>query len=109
MKKLLFTGLSALTLAALLAACAPEAPAPSETTPPPETTPASESVRPLTQEEVAAVNEAFASWTEEDGVTIATPVSGFFTSYYDDVTRLDFAAFLQYFPAAGTLSAGDEG
>ena len=50
----------------------------------------------------------FASWTEENGVTIATPVSGFFTSYYDDVTRLDFAAFLQYFPDDGTLSAGDE-
>ena len=40
MKKLLFTGLSALTLAALLAACASEAPAPAQTTPPPETTPA---------------------------------------------------------------------
>ena len=40
MKKLLFTGLSALTLAALLAACAPEAPAPVQTTPPPETSPA---------------------------------------------------------------------
>lgn len=108
MKKRLLSGLSALTLAALLAACAPEAPAPSETTPPPETTPASEPARALTQEEVAAVNEAFASWTEENGVTIATPVSGFFTSYYDDVTRLDFAAFLQYFPDDGTLSAGDE-
>ena len=40
MKKLLFTGLSALTLAGLLTACASEAPAPTETTPPPETTPA---------------------------------------------------------------------
>ena len=108
MKKRLLSGLSALTLAVLLAACAPEAPAPSETTLSPETTPASEPARALTQKEVAAVNEAFASWTEENGVTIATPVSGFFTSYYDDVTRLDFAAFLQYFPDDGTLSAGDE-
>ena len=66
MKKRLLSGLSALTLAALLAACAPEAPAPSETTPPPETSPASEPARALTQEEVAAVNEAFASWTEEN-------------------------------------------
>ena len=40
MKKRLLSGLSALTLAALLAACAPEAPAPVQTTPPPETTPA---------------------------------------------------------------------
>ena len=38
MKKRLLSGLAALTLAALLAACAPEAPA--QTTPPPETTPA---------------------------------------------------------------------
>lgn len=64
--------------------------------------------RALSQEEIDQVNEAFASWTEENGVTIATPVSGFFTSYYDDVTRLDFAAFLQYFPDDGTLSARDE-
>ena len=68
----------------------------------------SEGPRALSQEEIDQVNEAFASWTEENGVTIATPVSGFFTSYYDDVTRLDFAAFLQYFPDDGTLSAGDE-
>ena len=40
MKKRLLTGLSALALAALLAACGPEAPAPSETTPPPEEAPA---------------------------------------------------------------------
>lgn len=68
----------------------------------------SEGPRALSQEEIDRVNEAFASWTEENGITIATPVSGFFTSYYDDVTRLDFAAFLQYFPDDGTLSAGDE-
>ena len=68
----------------------------------------SEGPRALSQEEIDQVNEAFASWTEENGVTIATPVSGFFTSYYDDVTRLVFAAFLQYFPDDGTLSAGDE-
>lgn len=68
----------------------------------------SEGPRALSQEEIDQVNEAFASWTEENGVTIATPVSGFFTSYYDDVTRLDFAAFLQYFPDDGALSAGDE-
>lgn len=68
----------------------------------------SEGPRALSQEEIDQVNEAFASWTEENGATIATPVSGFFTSYYDDVTRLDFAAFLQYFPDDGTLSAGDE-
>ena len=40
MKKRLLSGLSALALAGLLTACAPEAPAPVQTTPPPETTPA---------------------------------------------------------------------
>ena len=107
MKRYFLPLLAALTLAALLAACAPEAPAPSETTPPPETTPASESVRPLTQEEVAAVNEAFASWTEENGVTIATPVSGFFTSWYGDVRELSFPDFLCYFPDDGVLGDTD--
>ena len=40
MKKRLLSGLAALPLAGLLAACAPEAPAPTQTTPPPETSPA---------------------------------------------------------------------
>ena len=66
MKKRMFSLLAALALALLLTACGPEAPAPVDTTPPPETSPASEPARALTQEEVAAVNEAFASWTEEE-------------------------------------------
>ena len=40
MKRYFLPLLAALTLAALLAACGPEAPAPVQTTPPPETTPA---------------------------------------------------------------------
>ena len=107
MKRYFLPLLSALILAALLAACAPEAPAPSETTPPPETSPASEPARALPQEEVAAVNEAFASWTEENGVTIATPVSGFFTSWYGDVRELSFPDFLCYFPDDGVLGDTD--
>ena len=43
-----------------------------------------------------------------DGVTYATPVSGFFTSYYDDVTQLDFFDFLYYFPGDGTLGEADQ-
>lgn len=62
--------------------------------------------RALTPEEIGRVNGALAS-TTEDG-TRATPVSGFFTSSYDDVRALDFAAFLCYFPDNGTLNAGDE-
>lgn len=72
---------------------------------PQPSTPAAEP-RALTPEEIGRVNEALASTTEEG--TRATPVSGFFTSSYDDVRALDFAAFLCYFPDNGTLNAGDE-
>ena len=64
--------------------------------------------RALTPEEISRVNQAFAPGAEEGGVADATPASGFFTSYYDDVRELDFAAFLEYYPDDGTLSAGDE-
>ena len=107
MKRYFLPLLAALALALLLTACGPEAPAPVDTTPPPETSPASEPARALTQEEVAAVNEAFASWTEENGVTIATPVSGFFTSWYGDVRELSFPDFLCYFPDDGVLGDTD--
>ena len=72
---------------------------------PQPSTPAAEP-RALTPEEIGRVNQALASTTEEG--TRATPVSGFFTSSYDDVRALDFAAFLCYFPDNGTLNAGDE-
>lgn len=49
--------------------------------------------RALTPEEISRVNQAFAPGAEEGGVADATPASGFFTSYYDDVRELDFAAF----------------
>ena len=99
--------------ALLLSGCAVQAP--SDTTPtPPAATPSPSVVelpvdgRPLTGEEIARVNEAFLSHTERDGVTYATPVSGFFTSYYDDVTQLDFFDFLYYFPGDGTLGEADQ-
>ena len=82
-----------------------ESPAPSETPAPVELP---KEGRPLTGEEVAEVNAAFLSHTERDGVTYATPVSGFFTSYYDDVTQLDFFGFLYYFPGDGTLGEADQ-
>lgn len=110
MKKRMFFLLAALVLAGLLAACTPEAPAPTQSAPPPETSPAQTeaAARALTQEEVAAVNEAFSSTRQEGNTVWSTPVSGFFTSYYDDVTRLDFADFLRYFPDDGVLEDADQ-
>jgi len=58
--------------------------------------------RALTPEEISRVNQAFAPGAEEGGVADATPASGFFTSYYDDVRELDFAAFLEYYPDVPT-------
>ena len=99
--------------ALLLSGCASQDPA--EPTPTPPAAAPSPSVvelpaagRPLTEEEIAQVNEAFLSHMERDGVTYATPVSGFFTSYYDDVTQLDFFDFLYYFPGDGTLGEEDQ-
>ena len=92
--------------ALLLSGCASQDPPPASSTPPAGETPAAG--RPLTGEEIARVNEAFLSHTERDGVTYATPVSGFFTSYYDDVTQLDFFDFLYYFPGDGTLGEADQ-
>ena len=99
--------------ALLLSGCASQDPA--EPTPtPPAATPSPSGVelpaagRPLTEEEIAQVNEAFLSRMERDGVTYATPVSGFFTSFYDDVTQLDFFDFLYYFPGDGTLGEEDQ-
>lgn len=84
-----------------LAGCAEQAP------PPTSPSPAAEA-RPLTQEEIDRINEAFLSHTEQDGVAYATPVSGFFTSYYDDVKNLDFAEFLRYFPGDGLVEKADQ-
>lgn len=92
--------------ALLLSGCTSQNPPPAGSTPPAAETPAAG--RPLTEEEIARVNEAFLSHTERDGVTYATPVSGFFTSYYDDVTQLDFFDFLYYFPGDGTLGEEDQ-
>ena len=86
MKKLLFTGLSALTLAGLLTACASEAPAPTETTPPPETTPArtedqtagySFQVLPVTEESIRTLY----GW-EGYEVRALTPYEGDFLVEY---------------------------
>lgn len=59
--------------------------------------------RELTDDELAQVREAFAGTVYDaktDSITV-TPVSGFFTSYYDDVRELSFEEFLRYFPISG--------
>lgn len=62
---------------------------------------------PLTEEEIARVNEAFSSLRQEDGVVWASEVSCFFTSRYDKASELDLEAFLKYFPTDELVQAED--
>lgn len=62
---------------------------------------------PLTDEEIARVNEAFSSLHEENNIVSATEVSCFFTSHYDDVSELDLEAFLKYFPTDELVQVED--
>ena len=64
---------------------------------------ADQNPRVLTAEEVEQVRETFAStvYDAEKDEYFTTAVSAFFTSYYDDVTELDLAEFLRYFPTSG--------
>lgn len=64
--------------------------------------------RKLTTEEIKQANEAFAStvYDEEKDEFFVTAVAAFFTSDYDDVTELDLAEFLRYFPV--TAEATEE-
>lgn len=61
---------------------------------------------PLTAEELAQVNEAFNCY--EHPSDRARELGCFFTSSYEDVTELDFQAFLQYyFVESSELEDGD--
>lgn len=59
--------------------------------------------RMLTEKEISRVNEAFAPtvYDEEREEYLSTPISAFFTSYYDNVRELNFEEFLRYFPTSG--------
>ena len=61
-------------------------------------------LRFLTREEIDQINAAFSPIIfDKQGNAIGTNVwSCFFTSYYDDVRDMDFAAFLAYFPGDGS-------
>lgn len=63
---------------------------------------------PLTQAEIDRANDAFAAMVQEGGTVRAAPWNGFFLSAYDDVTELDFAAFLSYCPGDGYLEDADQ-
>jgi len=61
---------------------------------------------PLTEEEIAQVNEAMNVRTG-DGAAYCTEKSCFFTSYYDRVEELDFEEFLCYFPSSDDVGDTD--
>lgn len=63
---------------------------------------------PLTQAEIDRANDAFAAMVQEGGTVRAAPWNGFFLSAYNDVTELDFAAFLSYCPGDGYLEDADQ-
>lgn len=50
---------------------------------------------PLTEEEVAGANQAFSAYGTDNEK--ALELACFFTSFYEDVTELDFEAFLRYY------------
>ena len=59
--------------------------------------------RKLTAEEIIRARDGLAStvYDEAKDEYFVTEVAAFFTSYYEDVTQLDFAEFLRYFPTSG--------
>ena len=65
----------------------------------------------LSEEEIARFNDMFVPFVEIDTdrgfIPHTTPVSCFFTSFYDDVTELDFLNFLWYHPTDGSLGEED--
>ena len=64
----------------------------------------------LSDEETAGFNERFQSlvWDKQGNVIGVNAVSCFFTSYYADVTELDFEEFLRYFPGDGSQTSEAE-
>ena len=73
-----------------------------------------DSVMPLTEEKLADFRAMFASETDvmdettgEYRYTTSTPVSCFFTSYYDDPRDIDLVEILRYCPLGATLEDAD--
>ena len=60
---------------------------------------------PLSTEELTRFNDIF--FAAQADINYFLPVNGFFTSHYDDVTKLDFVEFLRYYPDDGILEEKD--
>lgn len=59
---------------------------------------------PLSKEELDQFNGIFATQADK---SYCLPVNGFFTSFYDDATELDFVEFLRYYPDDSLLENED--
>lgn len=70
----------------------------------------SDTVTPLTQEEIDAASEAFATTVEDadTGEIRTSEVSCFFTCYYDKPEGISLSSFLKYFPNSSILESSDE-
>ena len=70
----------------------------------------SDTVTPLTQEEIDAASEAFATTVEDadTGEIRTSEVSCFFTCYYDKPEEISLSSFLKYFPNRSILESSDE-
>lgn len=70
----------------------------------------SDTVTPLTQEEIDVANEAFATTVEDadTGEIRTSEVSCFFTCYYDKPEKISLSSFLKYFPNGSILENSDE-
>lgn len=66
---------------------------------------------PLTQQEIARANAAFAyseAVVEENHTTVyPSEVSCFFTSFYEELSQIDLAEFLRYCPVGSDLKDSD--
>lgn len=70
----------------------------------------SDTVTPLTQEEIDVANEALAATVmdAETGEIRTSEVSCFFTCYYDKPEEISLSSFLKYFPNSSILENSDE-
>ena len=66
--------------------------------------------KPLSAEELSWFNETFYPivYDKQGNPISVNPVSGFFSSYYDDVRNMDFEEFMRYFPGDGSFASDAE-
>jgi hypothetical protein len=66
--------------------------------------------KPLSAEELSWFNETFYPivYDKQRNPISVNPVSGFFSSYYDDVRNMDFEEFMRYFPGDGSFASDAE-